>query len=520
MSKIFKTLISAILVIVLSFGLFSCDDASGHSADSFGKAYSKKIDSFVKDLEKSFDNVAKYNPQDMKMDAELSFELSDALLSLISSNSDYDISWINDSKLTVSENIKGDMASIALGLGYKNKDVLAANLIMNSVKGEMFMSIPALNDKFAKLEMETFPLEDMESLDINKFFPKKHLLGNVLKATFAKILDGVSTVSYDEVDLEVNGVKQSCVEYSVTFSQVELAALAAGVLETIGINEDFKTLVCDFVKEYNKSAGKNGEDGIESTPEQVYNDLKVEILGLSQQLNLLCVSGYLTEEPALEWTSYITGDLEVIGTEISITVEDENITFYTATARSGNNVGTELYFGNDIHKVIEISGNLVDDGKTLSGSYELKLQGESMLFVDFDGVDMHEYDKGYFVGSISISPSKGLIDLIIDESQADSTVFGALVSSASIKIDVEKNNGEHVKATLSVMSGKVPYASVMIDGKIAKGNTVNVPNKTVNGFEEWAAGADVDKFIDKIEKSGLPDYVVDFLSEKLTGSAE
>ena len=141
-------------------------------------------------------------------------------------------------------------------------------------------------------------------------------------------------------------------------------------------------------------------------------------------------------------------------------------------------------------------------------------------FVDLDGIDMHEYDKGYFVGSISISPSKGLIDLIIDESQADSTVFGALVSSASIKIDVEKNNGEHVKATFSVMSGKVPYASVMIDGKIAKGNTVNVPNKTVNGFEEWAAGADVDKFIDKIEKSGLPDYVVDFLSEELTGSAE
>ena len=134
-----------------------------------------------------------------------------------------------------------------------------------------------------------------------------------------------------------------------------------------------------------------------------------------------------------------------------------------------------------------------------------------MLYVDLEDVDAKKLEDGYFIGSVTISPTKGLFDLISELFDLDMSDATALLSGASVKIDVQKNNGEHINATISLLVGRAAYASMTLDGKLTSGSQVKIPDKTTSDVNEWVNGFDLDKLIKNIQKAGLPDYIVDFI---------
>ena len=516
-TRVFKSVIAVILLLTITCGLLACNNAKP-SEEVFEKAYDKEIDVATERIGKYYDLIDKYDPYNMKIDMSIGVDLSDDLLSLLRSYTAYDLSWLNDANISFSENIKNDIITMVLELAYDKTELVNAELFFDIASGDAFVGIPVLNDVFIKSQAltddEIAVFKAMSSIDLKSFLPDEKALTSLIKKVYDQAMESIGDVSYEKTELSVNGVKQNCVEYKVNLTLKDVMEIAVDVLEMLEDDNDFKTIVCDFVDAYNGLADKMGVDEIFYTASEVYDEtvdsIEVAIDSIKEILNSEDDEDEL-DEKVLTWTSYVTNDLDVIGTKIKLYVGGETVTFYAATAKNKDDVGTRIYVESYGEKVFEIVGDLVDDGETLSGTYELKIYDESMAFLDLENVDSKKLDEGYFVGSVSLSPSKGFITEVIGATDANASVAGLSLSSLSIKLDVEKNDGKEFKSVLSLMSGSVPYASVEFEAQISDGETVTLPKTTTDDPYEWVEGIDMSALVDKIEKSGLPTYVADLV---------
>jgi hypothetical protein len=134
-----------------------------------------------------------------------------------------------------------------------------------------------------------------------------------------------------------------------------------------------------------------------------------------------------------------------------------------------------------------------------------------MVFIDLENVDVKKLEDGYFVGSISIAPSKGLLEEIAYYADVDFSMIGVAVSGMALRVDVAKNNGKDIDMTVSLMSGSDPYISVSMKNKITDGSTVKEPKKTVDDPDAWIMEFDTEEFKKRVEKSDLPEYITEYI---------
>ena len=274
-------------------------------------------------------------------------------------------------------------------------------------------------------------------------------------------------------------------------------------------NKDFKTVVYDLIEYVNSVSDEN------LNANDAYEDAIEEMEDLIEELS---ETDSLSNSALARWTSYITNELEVIGTKIDIlgVIPNGTATLYIAKATDGDDVGSTISVRAGSETYFKMDGTLVDDGKKLSGTYEVSVEGESLAFIDLENVNVKKLEDKYFVGTISISPSRNLVNIIADEIGA-SSFAGLNIASLSLKLDVEENDGENIKATLSILNGTSAYASISFDTEIGNGEKITIPSDTTTDAERWFASLDFDAIIDNAESSGLPDYIIELL-EMLTYS--
>ena len=514
-TKFLKSLTAMLLVLTMVCGLFSCNSAP--SQETFEKAYESEIDVAVDEIGKLYDRVDDYDFQNMSVDAKLSVDFSEDLLYFLRSSTSYDWEWLNDAKLTLSENSKNDMVSVELGLEHGKTDLIDAEMIMNLTSGDIFMAIPVLNDLILKQEgvltkSSDVPLDTLMGIDFKKILPDEDLLEKVIKKIYSAMMDCVDEVSFKDKTLKVNGVQESCIEYEVELTQKNLMEILVNVLDLLAEDEDFETLIVDFVDNYNQMAEDAEMDDLGTTSTKVYKDITQYINSMVDKIEATLEADDGTEdEVVLIWSSYISGKLDIIGTEIEVVIGDETSTFFMAGATDDNDVGVEVYFENGDDKLFEIVGELVDNGKKLSGSYELSVRGESMLFVDLEDVSVKKLEDGYFVGSMIVSPSKGLNDIIVNNSNIDFDVAGIAISNLALKLDVEKNDAKNAKMSLSVINGNEPYATVNFEASIGGGKKLRDPKKATDNIDEWAENIDTKELSKRVEKCDLPGYVKEWI---------
>ncbi len=511
-TRIFKSVIAMLLLLTLTCGLLACGAAP--SEKSFNKAYDKEVDNLLDGIGDYYDRVDDYDTDNMKMDLEIGVDLSDDLLSLLRSYTSYDLSFINDAKIKLSENFKNDIISVALGLAYGKTDIVAADMIMDIAGENSYVGIPVLSDVFYKAPIEVSganSLSDILELGSDTLLPDQKALKSLVKKVYNVVMDGIGEPTFAKTELTVNGVTESCVAYENKLSQKQIVAIAVDLFEMLKSDEDFKKIVVDFVTAMKEFSS----DDIEGTPEEAYEEL-VDIF----QEAIDTAPADATDETALVLTSYVDDKLNIIGSKVVLyDVEDVMATFYMATAQNKDDVGREIYFANSESKLFEITGDLTDDGKTLAGTYELKIEGQSMVFLDLENVNVKKLEDGYFVGTASLSPSKGFIDMITEDADVELSGLGLTVANLSVKIDVEKNDGKEAKIAMSLMNGSTPYASITMDSKISDGEKVTLPGNTTTDAETWPTGFEFDKLADNVSKSGLPDFIVEFV-EMLASSQQ
>ena len=524
MSKLLKSLIASILMIALVFSMTACfilgDRGAEPSADSFEKAYEEKIDELMAGVGNYYDRIGSYKADDMKVNATMSVNLSKELLNIIRSYTSYDFKWLNDAEIQLTENMNNGIVSMALALVYNDYEVIGAEAIMDFADGNMFLGVPLLNSKFAEFEGiitedELEIVNQIMGVDFTKLLPSEEILGKVSKDVIATIMDSIDVdqFSFVEKELDANGVKQSCVEYEVTFTEKELVKIAINILKMLKSNTNFKSLICGIIEEYNKIAEDLGVPELGSS-NVVYNELKLYIADAIDYMTDILHE--CSNKTVIIWTSYITDKLDIIGMQLNVMYDGDKATLFAASAQDGDDVGVEVYFKSGNDKVAGIYGELVDDGKEISGTYELKVYGKSMAFIDIEGVDANKLEEGYFVGTVILSPSKKLLESIDDDFDEDFSIAGIALSSLALKIDIEENSQNKSKVTISIMSGSSAYASITLDSEISAGEKVTIPNKTTDIYD-WAEDLDFDSLIESIDESGLPDYIVELIEAAIFG---
>ncbi len=511
MAKLIKTLAATLLALTLALGLIACEAAP--SKKSFEKAYEKRIDAVTKGIDNYYALADQYDYQNINVDANIGLSLSDDLLSLLRSYTSYDLDWTKDLTINLSENFNGDKMAVALGLDYSKTDLIALELIMDIAGEKAFVGVPLLSDIFMTTDLSSEAdlgsLEAMKDFSMEEVLPSQKQLTSLIKKIYSTFMENIGEVTFEEETLAANGVEQACVAYEVTLTQKDVAEITINILEMLKTDEDFKTVVYDLSESspYLTYSMDGEEAGY--TPDEAYNEA---ISSIDELLTDLKTNEELSDETALVWTSYITSKLDVIGAKFELIDEyDDSMTLYMASAQNKNDVGVEAYCRENGVTHIGLEGDLVNDGKTLSGTYELTIEDESIAFLDLENIDVKNLNKGLFTGSVSIAPSKGLIDSITDDSEVDLSFVGLTLANLSLKIDVAKNDGKETEMSISLMNGSEAYLSITMDGVISDSKPITIPEKTTEDADEWVTSLDLDKLVEKAKESGLPEYVVELI---------
>lgn len=518
MTKMFKSFMAMLLVLALIFALAGC--SSSPSEASFKKAYEKEVEAVVKSIDEYYALADGYDYKNIAVDGNVRFTLSDSLLTLLLAFTSYDWSWINDLKIHTSQNTKDNMTAVSVGLDYTDNNLIAMDMIMDPVSNRMFMGIPALNDAFFAIDLSSEEAGDLNLLAASYLgkneLPAKEPIQNVIRDVLATVLEGIQEVTFAEETLVVNGVEQACVAYEVRMTTAEAAQILTNVLEMLKADEDVKTLVCDLAQAFIDSSAYSvyeaaGGGDAQSLPntsnmaEDAYAVMIEAIDDMLLELESLDTAGEIV------WTSYITSKLDILGVKVEFLNENEEpAVFYMAGATNKNEIGETICFQMDGTTYFGLEGNFTNDGKLLSGTYELTVDDKSMAFIEVENFDVNA-KQGLGTGSITVAPAKGLLDLIEENYDVDLSPLGLTLANLSVKIDVTTSEKNASAVSVSLMNGEQPYVSLSIDASFSDSKAVTLPEKTTEDGNEWISGLDLNKFVDAVKDSGLPEYVVELI---------
>ena len=522
--QILKICVAAVLLVAMLTGVCACT-ALQTPEQTLKSAYKKNIDEFIDNLDSLYENTGGIDlssMQNMTMELDIGVELSDVLLNLLNSASETELSWewLNDTTIHLSETTSGDKINMDIALGFKDKQLISANAIMDMAAGDIFLAIPLLTAKYLKIsteDMSDVTLPDMtQGADLSKILPEQKVLEDLIYKYFDLIMQSVAEVEKVDATITAGGVSQKCSALEFTLTQRQVADLIINVLTEAKQDNDLKNIIYSAV-EYILSM----QDDMQSltmdveapySADEAYAEFVDGCNDAIESLNESIADGEITDETMVSISNFVNSKTDIIGIDATFTADDESFHIFIGTAENDGNVGIQL-FAEDISgkKLFEFVGKSTEVKDVLSGSYELLIDGESMLFIDLE--NMQTTKEGYANGSITLSPSSGLIALIQDALGMDdaASVAGVALSSMSLKFDLEQVDEKQIKTTIHVMSGRSDYIAITLDATISEAADVVIPTDFTESADDWAAEFDFNALLTQVQDSELPDFIVELV---------
>ena len=505
------SVISILLMLSLSLCFFSC--ASKPSEKTFKEVQRASVEELVKEINKGYDKLDKVDYTNTSMKTDISISLSNEVLTMLRSSSGEDMTWLNDLNISMLTNYKGKLASVNLGLNYKTNSLLALEAIMNLTSNDAYLAIPVLTSKVLKLDLgdaDIAAVYDPTNNAVLELMPDKEVLGRIILKYYDIVMAAFTNISFTEGTLTVDDVTEECIVYTASLSRGQVMTLALNILETVKADQD----IHDYVKRVDAYAAEN-----ELSEESIYDEF---VKALDEN-----IAEAKAEDPelfndtteAVKWTSYMTKDNEILANAFELIGEEESYSLFIGKAQNGENIALNAYLKTNGETTYELEGKLTEVKGKQSGTYEISVEGESMLFVDVADLDTKKLEDGLISGSFTLCPSKGLIDMITENAGGDAVSAGVLpglaIASFSLKIDVDQKSDRDATFDISLLNSGSPYVSLTVSTEVSEGKEIKLPaeNNVSVSTEEWAAEMDLNAFIENLENSGLPSFVVELISQ-------
>ena len=500
MNRIWKMMIAMLLILSLSVGLIAC--APKPSEKTFKNA---QKDAFEEMVDQFLEGYEMTGTGDVATTTKMNVKLSEDLLTILRSLTGEQMNWINDLVIQLDQNAKDDKMEEMLFLGYKDKELLSVKLLSDLANGKVFIGVPILSKKYLSPKQNvlaggtTAASSALMSGKLFQYLPAEKDMEKLLNRYYDLVMNAMTGVTFESGKLSAGGVEQECTVYHLELTVDQLQAIAKEFLETLKKDEDLKKAVCDLangmLKENIVPPGQTADD--------IYNEFVAAIDDALEEL----AAAEKDDTVALKWTTYMTKKSEIIGTKLELLDEESAGTIFVGKAQNGENIGIEIYAESEGKKDFEIKGELTETKQVQNGTYELKMEGKSMLFVDVKDLSVKQLEEGYIDGTFKICPSKGLIDEIGLEG------FGPGLAFASMAIEVDVNqNKDQTTLALTLVNKDAAYVSINLEIQERKAADITLPssNEVTDSVKNWVQQhTNSTALKNQLKNSGLPTSITE-----------
>ena len=396
-----------------------------------------------------------------------------------------ELDWLSSIDLDMNMNTQESLNQIAMALKLDETEIAKVEMILNMAKGEAFLAIPTLSDKYLKTEMEmsaAIPNELMDLLsdeDLLKILPSEAEMDALLDKYIGIVFDNLQEVEKTTETVKVAGIQQKLTALETKINEKDVTKVMTALMKAAKDDKQIKKIIenaADFLEDNDMiedadDAYKAFVDGLEDALESV------EDVEFDAEIDIVL-------------TDYVNSDHEVVGRRIE--VNDEEVLYYIEIHQ-----GTKMAFELEMQGV-EINGEGTDKNGVVNAEYSVIAADREVCVITLEDF---KSNKEIVNGKIRIAPSSDLLKSLVDNmDSAGASAIGLLDPQLELVFAGDKNS---TKIEINLLSGKDMLVGISISAKEAKGGKITEPDKKnvydQDEAQEWLQEMDVQKLLETLE---------------------
>lgn len=424
-----------------------------------------------------------------------------------------DAQWLSDVMLDVDYAITDTAVHYTIGVGLAEERLLTIDLIADLEESVFYLTIPELSTKPISIEVDESVIASIQDAQSSqkiaeafvKSLPDKETLSDLIYDYLVLFINELDDVKKEKrVVLTTGGVSLKTTALTATIQEDDLYDAAEAMLKKAQTDP----VILAFLERFSNNLKATFPD----------DDSIAEPFSTSNYMNAIADlmdevvenRAYIDYSKAVLYTCYVDYMDNIVGRRVATSesgVVTEMFHYYTLYS-SRNNFFFEL----------SISGEEESDSIFLSGTYtitddvgaatcNIQVDGETYLTVNIS--DLKEKS-----GTIRLSPSKALVDIILED--ADLDVPSALLSQLAV---VYRYNEDTKHYELDLMAGS--NSLLLIKADVQKGTReITIPEKSVdsNNIVEsfiWLKAMDFKGYFKTLQDAGVPKEVCQAIEDYL-----
>lgn len=361
---------------------------------------------------------------------------------------------------------------------------------------EGYIQIPELSDSYIDISDS---LEDIESSSafsdydevleqINTILPDAETVDNIINTYVDIAIDNVKDVEKSSVTIKTEGVSQNLTALKTTIDGKYCYNTTKDALKTLKDDENIK----EIIESIDSSVYDEFQESIEDAIDEI-EDEKDSLEDIDAEVNL---------------TLYIDNKGEIVGTEVVIEDDDEDITVSSVMPKNGSKFGYEMKasYNDDVLFSITGSGTLKND--TMNGEFSVSLgdlivdeiddyvsDGEEIVTFEVKDFNTKEVSEGKLNGTFSFS-SDSISEI---KGYALNVAFESTDNETSAAISITSNDSEWATLTISAATdGDEPET-------LEPSNNDDVYSiNSSSDIEEYLENSNLESFVkNAVDKSGI-----------------
>jgi len=462
----------------------------------------KEMKQLVADLASAYDNtiMSHSDVTNQSMTYNMQLELGETAYTMLESALNIeDAKSLSKMGIDVMASVKGDSISAEVAAKLGKSQLISANMVADLEKGEVYGQIPELTDKYIGVDFSDYADVAKESVEQGKkmfeLLPKKALLEKLLNRYIAIALENVDGVTEKSDKISVGEIEQKCTSIRVRLKAEDAIDILEAVCKEAKDDDELIDLVAAFVVSSGYMEEAEAKEAIADSIASVLD-------------NVDSVKENVDEEAEVVMYVWVNNKGEVIGREIKVN-DDEFVVSYQMPQK-GKNFALEAVIGED-DDAIELKGEGKKSDSSLSGEFELEVEGSKLLEITVDKMNTKKTRQGLPTGKFTLKPSKSFYSEVGMGSAA------SMISGYEIDVEMESSKSD-ASISFSLMNGDDMFAKISMDAKTGSGKSASLPKKGIlvedeDDIVEWAESIDINKFVKKLSKTDLPDEFIEVLEE-------
>lgn len=470
---------------------------------------------------------------------EVELEVGDDLMELLEAalaeeGAEVDLSWLNKMMLSLDSNMQDEKAQASVGFGLSDKQLITLDMIYDLNKQIVWLGVPELNDQYiavntsdmleeAQISFDPEQLKEYE--DIQKALPSEKTVSNLLDKYIAIALGCIDDVKKETETVEIDGVRQKLTVLTIKIKEKTLYEMAIAVLEEAKDDKEIEKILTDFEDFYNDyNADMMAEYSDEEyEPVDLYEAF---FEGVDEALDLLHdLADEADSDNYVKLVDYVDNSSKVVGRKVSVYSADADKMdlFDYLTVRSGSKFAFEAEIPS---AEIKMTGSGTEKGNKINGNYDIRYQKTELVEIDVVDFDSKKLDNGYLNGTIRVSPTSELLDMVMSSSSDESDTgipssMMSLIEEIAIELKFESSE-DLTKIGINLVSDNDLLIGLATSAIQKKAQSVKVPDNAVDITEmdenaqsaltEWVGNMKIDEFIQSLKDAGVPAEYADMLS--------